>query len=124
MVISTFFRTFASQLLDYKIMISKAKTLKRIKEIVDAKTSGMTKLKKPFECEFKEGVIKHTVKRRIMKLVKSGNSINWIDDAYGVRNINMLDTKDLHKILWQLITDKEKREIALEHLLSTKDYLN
>jgi hypothetical protein len=47
----------------------------------------------------------------------------WIDDAYAMRNINILDTKDLHKIMWQLINDKEKMEIALEHLVSTKTYL-
>jgi hypothetical protein len=35
----------------------------------------------------------------------------------------MLDTKDLHKLMWMLISDKEKKEIALEHLLSTRDYL-
>ena len=104
-------------------MISRTDTLKLIKEKVDARTSGRIKLKKSFWCEFKEGTFKHTVRRRITTLVKHGNSVNWIDDAYSVRNINMLDTKDLHKIMWGLISDKEKREIALEHLLETKDYL-
>jgi hypothetical protein len=47
----------------------------------------------------------------------------WIDDAYAMRNINVLDTKDLHKIMWQNLSDKEKREIALEHLLESKAYL-
>ena len=104
-------------------MITRTETLKLIKEKVDARANGTIKIKKPFWCEFKEGVIKHTERRRIVKLVKNGNSVNWIDDGYGVRNINMLDTKDLHKIMWGLITDKEKQAIALEHLLQTKDYL-
>ena len=56
-------------------------------------------------------------------MYKNGNSVFWVDDSYSVRNINMLATKDLHKIMWQLITDKKKREIALEHLLSSKTYL-
>ena len=37
--------------------------------------------------------------------------------------LDFVDTKDLHKIMWQLISDKEKMEIALEHLVSTKTYL-
>lgn len=104
-------------------MINRTETLKLIKEKVDARANGTIKIKKPFLTEFKEGTFKHTERRRIMKLMKHGNSVNWIDDAYEVRNINMLDTKDLHKIMWGLISDKEKREIALEHLLETKNYL-
>ena len=104
-------------------MITRQKTLKLIKEKVDSRTSGKIKLKKQFMCEFVEGTFKHTERRRIISLFKQGNSVMWIDERYGVRNINMLDTKDLHKIMWQLTTDKEKREIALEHLLSSKTYL-
>lgn len=105
-------------------MISKGKTLKIIKKKVDARTSGAIKIKKQFECEFTEGVFRHVVKRKIVKLIKNGNSVNWIDNTYAVRNINMLSTKDLHRIMWQLISDKEKKEIALEHLLQTKSYLS
>lgn len=104
-------------------MITRQKTLKLIKEKVDSRASGKIKLKKQLMCEFVEGTFKHTERRRIVSLFKQGNSVMWIDERYGVRNINMLDTKDLHKIMWQLISDKEKMEIALEHLVSTKTYL-
>ena len=104
-------------------MISKQKTLKLIKEKVDGRSNGRIKIKKPFSCTITEGVIKHTIHRRITHLVKQGNSVLCMDDNYQVRNINVLETKDLHKIMWGLINDKEKKEIALEHLLSTKDYL-
>jgi hypothetical protein len=40
-----------------------------------------------------------------------------------VHNINELDGKALRTMMWQLITDKEKRDIALDHLYSTMDYL-
>ena len=104
-------------------MISRGDTLKVIKEKVDSRTSGNIKLKKQFNCEFVEGTFRHTERRRITKLVKNGNSVMWVDDGYAMRNITILDTKDLHKILWQLISDKEKREIAYEHLIATKEYL-
>lgn len=104
-------------------MITRKDTLKLIKEKIDAKTSGKFKVKKPFECKFDEGVFRHTEKRKITSLYKSGNSILWVDNTNQVRNINMLDTKDLHKLMWMLISDKEKKEIALEHLISTKEYL-
>jgi len=104
-------------------MIGKGKTLKLIKSKVDARTNGKAKLKKSFYVTFKEGVIRHTERRRITQLVKSGNSVMWMDDAYSLRNINILDLKDLHKIMWQLIANKEKAEIALEHLVTTKSYL-
>ena len=104
-------------------MVTRQKTLKLIKEKVDSRTSGKIKLKKQFMCEFVEGTFKHTERRRIVSLIKQGNSVMWIDDAYAMRNINVLDTKDLHKIMWQNLSDKEKREIALEHLLESKTYL-
>ena len=121
MVVSRFFRTFASENLN--VMITRQKTLKLIKEKVDSRASGKIKLKKQFTCEFVEGTFKHTERRRIVSLIKQGNSVMWIDDAYAMRNINVLDTKDLHKIMWQNLSDKEKREIALEHLLESKTYL-
>ena len=105
-------------------MITRGDTLKIIKEKVDSRTSGNIKLKKPFYCEFVEGTFRHTERRRITKLVKSGNSVMWIDDSYQIRNINILELKDLHKIMWQIISDKEKKEIALAHLIETKGYLN
>lgn len=104
-------------------MINKQKTLKLIKEKVDARSNGRIKMKKPFSCTITEGVFKHTIRRRITHLLKQGNSVLCMDDNYELRNINVLETKDLHKIMWGLINDKEKREIALEHLLLTKDYL-
>jgi hypothetical protein len=104
-------------------MITRQKTLKLIKEKVDSRASGKIKLRKQFTCEFVEGTFKHTERRRIISLLKQGNSVMWIDDAYAIRNINVLDTKDLHKIMWQNLSDKEKREIALEHLLESKAYL-
>ena len=121
MVVLCFFRTFASENLN--VMITRQKTLKLIKEKVDSRASGKIKLRKQFTCEFVEGTFKHTERRRIISLLKQGNSVMWIDDAYAIRNINVLDTKDLHKIMWQNLSDKEKREIALEHLLESKAYL-
>lgn len=104
-------------------MISRTNTLKLIKEKVDSRANGKIKIKKPFWCEFKEGTFKHTERRRVTSLVKSGNSVHWVDDGYCMRNITCLDTQDLQKIMWGLITDKEKRDIALEHLISTKAFL-
>lgn len=104
-------------------MITRQKTLKLIKEKVDSRASGKIKLKKQFTCEFVEGTFKHTERRKIVSLFKQGNSVMWIDEGYCVRNINILDTKDLHKTMWQLISDKEKMEIALEHLFESKTYL-
>lgn len=104
-------------------MINRTKTLKLIKEKVDARTNGKINLKKPFWAVFVEGMFRHTERRRITKLVKNGNSVMWIDEAFRVRNITMLDTKDLHKIMWQLISESEKKQIALEHLIETKSYL-
>jgi len=121
LVVSRFFRTFASENLN--VMVTRQKTLKLIKEKVDSRASGKIKLRKQFTCEFVEGTFKHTERRRIVSLIKQGNSVMWIDDAYAMRNINVLDTKDLHKIMWQNLSDKEKREIALEHLLESKTYL-
>ena len=106
-------------------MITKQKTLKIIKEKVDGRTSRHIKLKKPVVAELLEGIgYKRKVNRRIVKLVKDGNSVNFVDDTYFQQNINVLDTKELHQILWQVITENEKKEIALEHLLLTKTYLN
>jgi hypothetical protein len=105
-------------------MTNKGETLKIIKEKVDSRSNGKIKLKKQISCKFKEGTFKHTEKRRITTLQKQGNSVMWIDDSYQIRNINILELKDLHKIMWQIISDKEKKEIALAHLIETKEYLN
>ena len=104
-------------------MISKQKTLKLIKSKVDGKKCGKIRLSKSFQCTFLEGVFKHYETRKIIFLVKKGNSVFWADDTLCLRNISILSTTDLHKIMWQLISDKEKNMIALEHLLSTKTYL-
>lgn len=104
-------------------MINRTNTLKTIKEKVDSRANGKIKLKKVLSCEFQEGTFRHNERRRITTLIKKGNSVMWLDDVHSMRNINMLDTKDLHKILWQLLKDSEKMQIALEHLLETKQYL-
>ena len=104
-------------------MISKTNTLKLIKEKIDARKSGKAKVKKPFFVEFKEGTFRHTEHRRVTALIKQGNSVMWKDDAYQLRNINILEAKDLHKLMWGLISDKEKMQIAIEHLRETKPYL-
>jgi hypothetical protein len=46
-----------------------------------------------------------------------------VDTNYEVHNINELDSTALRTMLWQLITDKEKKEIALEHLYTIMSYL-
>lgn len=104
-------------------MLTRQKALKIIKKKVDGNSNRKIKLKSPFVCEFLEGTIRHTVRKKIISIYKNGNSVFWVDESYGVRNINMLDTKDLHKMLWQIISDKEKRDIALEHLIASKPYL-
>ena len=104
-------------------MISKQKTLKTIKEKVDSRVSGKIKLQKKVSASVIEGTFRHNVNFRVCALVKRGNSVMCIDDIFQMRNINLLDTKVLHQIMWQLISDKEKKEIALEHLLTSKTYL-
>lgn len=105
-------------------MINKQKTLKLIKAKVDEPMAKQIRLKKPITCVMVEGVgYKRKVERRLVKLVKDGNSVNYVDDTFFQRNINTLETKDLHKILWQILREREKAEIALEHLVSTKPYL-
>lgn len=104
-------------------MITKQKTLKLIKEKIDVKTNGKIKLKKTVETDMVCGIFKHIERKRIKQLFKRGNSVYVVDDNYEVHNLNELDTKPLHQIMWQIISDKEKKEIALEHLLETKDYL-
>ena len=104
-------------------MISKQKTLKLIKEKVDGRANTSIKLKKAVLCPIMEGTFRHLVRARVTKLVKDGNSVMCLDDTYQMRNINVLGSKELHQIMWQIISDKEKREIALEHLLTSKTYL-
>lgn len=104
-------------------MISKTKTLKLIKEKVDVRASGKVKLKKHVETKVEVGIFKHTEKRVFKELFKKGNSIFCVDENYEVHNINELDSIALREMLWQLITEKEKREIALEHLYTTMEYL-
>jgi phosphopantothenate synthetase len=104
-------------------MISKIETLKRIKEKVDARANGKVKLKKRVETTLEVGIFKHTEKRVFKELFKKGNSIFCVDENYEVHNINELNSTALRTMLWQLITDKEKKEIALEHLYATMSYL-
>ena len=104
-------------------MITKTETLKLIKEKVDARTTGKVKLKKRVETTLEVGIFKHTEKRVFKELFKKGNSVYCVDENYEVHNINELDSTALRTMLWQLITEKEKREIALEHLYSIMDYL-
>jgi hypothetical protein len=104
-------------------MISKTETLKLIKEKVDARANGKVKLKKRVETTLEVGIFKHTEKRVFKELFKKGNSIFCVDENYEVHNINELDSTALRTMLWQLITDKEKKEIALEHLYTIMSYL-
>jgi hypothetical protein len=104
-------------------MITKTETLKLIKEKTDARANGKVKLKKHVVTDLVCGVFKHTETKTIKEIFKRGNSIFCVDDNYEVRNINELDGKALRTIVWQLLTEKEKRDIALEHLYSTMDYL-
>lgn len=104
-------------------MISKSETLKLIKEKVDARANGKVKLKKHVVTEMQVGIFKHTEEREFKELFKRGNSVYCVDTNYEVHNINELDGKALRSMMWQLITDKEKREIALQHLYTTMDYL-
>ena len=104
-------------------MITKAETLKLIKEKVDARANGKAKLHKHVETKLEVGIFKHTEKRVFKELFKKGNSIFCVDENYEVHNINELDSTALRAMLWQLITEKEKKEIALEHLYTTMDYL-
>ena len=100
-------------------MINKGETLKLIKEKVDARANGKIKLKKRVETELKVGLFKHTEKRTFKELFKNGNSTFCVDTNYEVHNINELDHKALRLMLWQLLTDKEKKEIALEYMKSS-----
>jgi len=104
-------------------MITKQKTLKLIKEKVDAKTNGKIKLKKMVNTNMVCGIFKHIEPKRIKELFKRGNSVYVVDDNYEAHNLNELDTNALHRIMWQIISDKEKKDIALKHLLETKAYL-
>jgi hypothetical protein len=100
-------------------MINKGETLKLIKEKVDARANGKIKLKKHVDTEVKVGLFKHTEKRTFKELFKNGNSTFCVDTNYEVHNINELDHKALRLMLWQLLTDKEKKEIALEYMKSS-----
>jgi hypothetical protein len=104
-------------------MISRADTLKLIKEKVDARVNNKVKLKKRVETELKVGIFKHTERRTFKELFKKGNSVYCVDVNYEVHNITELDGKTLRTIMWQLINDKERKEIAFEHLYSTVEYL-
>jgi hypothetical protein len=104
-------------------MVTRQKTLKIIKQKVDARTKGVAKLRKNVTAQVRVGISRKLENKTITKLYKYGNSIMCIDNNYVVRNINELDTKALRIIMWQLITDKEKKELALEHLYSTITYL-
>lgn len=104
-------------------MITKAETLKLIKEKVDSRANGKAKLHKHVETKLEVGIFKHTEKRVFKELFKKGNSVFCVDENYEVHNINELDSTALRTMLWQLITEKEKKEIALEHLYTTMDYL-
>ena len=104
-------------------MISKVATLKLIKEKVDSRANGKVKLKKHVETKLEVGIFKHTEKRVFKELFKRGNSVYCVDTNYEVHNINELDSTALRTMLWQLITDKETKEIALEHLYTTMEYL-
>lgn len=101
-------------------MISRQETLKRIKQKVDARAKGTIKLKKCVGAMVEVGhSFKTNEQRTIKSLCKNGNSVFCIDTIHQCRNINELDTKALRSILWQFLTEKDKREIAIEHLYSS-----
>lgn len=101
-------------------MVSKQETLKRIKQIVDARAKGLIKLKKPVVAMVEVGrSFKTNEPRTIKNIYKNGNSVWCTDTIHQGRNINELDTKALRIILWQFLTDKAKREIALDHLYTS-----
>lgn len=104
-------------------MVSKTATQKIIKEKVDSRASGRVKLSNAIKFEVKEGVFKHTIRAKVCSLHKDGNSVMFTDETYKVRNINVLDTKVLHKIMWQLITEREKKEIAYSDFVERMNYL-
>ena len=104
-------------------MITRNKTLKLIKEKVDGRTTGKVRLKKRVTSDVVCGVFRHKENKTIKDLFKRGNSVMCIDENYEIYNINELETKALQAILWQVITDKEKKEIAVEHLYSTFNHL-
>jgi hypothetical protein len=78
-------------------------------------SSGQTKMKHTEWCRIRY--------ENAEELFKKGNSIFCVDENYEVHNINELDSTALRTMLWQLITDKEKKEIALEHLYTIMSYL-
>lgn len=104
-------------------MITRQEALKIIKEKVEKRVNAKAIMRRPFVTEFTEGVFRHTVNRRITELYKDGNSVMWIDENHQCRNINMLDTQSLHRIAWQYMTEKEKAQVAMAHLLTSKEYL-
>lgn len=104
-------------------MITRQQALKVIKDKVDKRVNAKAVMRRPFVTEFTEGVFRHTVRRRISELYKDGNSVMWVDENHQCRNINMLDTQSVHRIAWQYMTEKEKVQAAMEHLLASKPYL-
>jgi hypothetical protein len=104
-------------------MITRIETLKRIKVKVEDRKSAKIRLKRQVPCEFKEGVFSITTRRKAVELFKQGSSVMFVDENHEVRNIRVLDTPALHTILFMLLTNEERSEIALNDFFNRYPHL-
>ena len=111
MDIPNLFPIFAKDLRN-KIM-TKNQILKIIKEKVDAKPNNLFKIRRKIIANVQVGYFGTFVERRIEKVQKYGNSVIFIDENSAIRNINILDSDTLLKILWEILNPSEKKEVAL-----------
>lgn len=93
--------------------MKKTKILKEIKAKVDGKSNHLFKIRKRIVANVQIGHFGTSVVRRVEKVQKYGNSVIFIDENNAIRNINVLDSDTLLKILWEILNPKEKREVAL-----------
>lgn len=93
--------------------MTKNDILKKIKEKVDAKSNNLFKIRTRIVANVQIGHFGTSVERRIEKVQKYGNSVIFIDENSAIRNINILDSDTLLKILWEILNPSEKKEVAL-----------
>ena len=93
--------------------MTKNQILKIIKEKVDAKPNNLFKIRRKIIANVQVGYFGTFVERRIEKVQKYGNSVIFIDENSAIRNINILDSDTLLKILWEILNPSEKKEVAL-----------
>lgn len=93
--------------------MTKNEILKKIKEKVDAKSNNLFKIRGRIVANVQIGHFGTSVVRRIEKVQKYGNSVIFIDENSAIRNINILDSDTLLKILWEILNPSEKKEVAL-----------